>query len=178
MNNLNNSSKFLYLRKKYKYFIYENYTITKNEDFLKLEFDFNIQNEIFLSQILLFIERKFIKAFFDAFDKSDELLNNIVFNIGLIELISYWKSVCAEQIIIKPYKLSQNQILWWKKIYFNGLGEFFYLNNIKTNFNDFVQIKSISNNKTKAFNIDLKIYLLFLLVVVRILLLLWNYCQA
>lgn len=155
MLDLDNSNKFFNLRKRYKYFIYENFSITKNEDYLKLEFDFNIQNEIFFKPNIIIPKKKIYKKFFDAYDESDELLNNIVFNIGLIELISYWKSSCAEQIIIKPYKLSQAQILWWKKIYFNGLGEFFYLNNISTNFNDFVEIKSISEKETGISNVNL-----------------------
>jgi hypothetical protein len=36
--------------------------------------------------------------------------------------------------------LNEIQIKWWKKLYFNGLGEFFYINNIDTNEDDFLNI--------------------------------------
>ena len=66
------------------------------------------------------------------------LLDNIVFHIGMIELISYWKIACPKKVIIKPFALDEEQIRWWKKLYFNGLGEFFYVNGIETSINDFM----------------------------------------
>lgn len=32
--------------------------------------------------------------------------------------------------MIEAGSLSEEQILWWKDLYFNGLGEFFYVNKI------------------------------------------------
>ena len=58
----------------------------------------------------------------------------------MIELISYWKIACPKKVIIKPFALDEEQIRWWKKLYFNGLGEFFYVNGIQTNINDFMTI--------------------------------------
>ena len=66
----------------------------------------------------------------------------MVFNIGMIELISYWKCACPENVIIKCGKLTDEQIAFWKKLYFNGLGELFYRNNIKTDINSFMNITS------------------------------------
>ena len=43
---------------------------------------------------------------------------NLAFHIGLIELISYWKCTCSPKIIIKCGYLNEEQIKWWKKIYF------------------------------------------------------------
>ena len=36
--------------------------------------------------------------------------------------------------------LSGEQINWWKKLYFNGLGEFFYKNGITADFDSFMTI--------------------------------------
>ena len=70
------------------------------------------------------------------------LLDNLIFHIGMIELISYWKIACPKKVVIKPYVLDENQIRWWKKLYFNGLGEFFYVNGIVTSIDEFMHIES------------------------------------
>lgn len=70
-----------------------------------------------------------------------EILDVLVFNIGMIELVSYWKIACPKKVVIKPYHLDNEQINWWKKLYFNGLGEFFYLNGINAGFDDFMSIE-------------------------------------
>lgn len=70
------------------------------------------------------------------------LIDNLVFHIGMIELISYWKIACPKKVIIKPFSLDAEQVRWWKKLYFNGLGEFFYVNGITTNIDDFMNLKS------------------------------------
>ena len=72
----------------------------------------------------------------------NQLLDNLVFHIGMIELISYWKIACPKKVFIKPFTLDEEQIKWWKKLYFNGLGEFFYVNGIVTSIDEFMQIES------------------------------------
>jgi hypothetical protein len=83
---------------------------------------------------------------------SVEKLDSFIFNVGMVEIISYWKAACSPQIIIKPYKLSEDQILWWKKLYYYGLGEFFYLNSLSTDIVNFVDIVCESENLTKKQN--------------------------
>ena len=51
-------------------------------------------------------------------------------SLGMVELVSYWKITCSPQVVIEAGSLSEEQILWWKDLYFNGLGEFFYVNKI------------------------------------------------
>ena len=58
----------------------------------------------------------------------------------MIELISYWKVACPAVVRIKPCYLNKEQVNWWKKLYFNGLGEFFYLNRIRTDIEDFMKV--------------------------------------
>jgi hypothetical protein len=82
------------------------------------------------------------RSFYHWNDIPKPLLDNIIFHIGMIELISYWKIACPKQVIIKPFALDGEQIKWWKKLYFNGLGEFFYVNGIKTSLNEFMTITS------------------------------------
>ena len=48
----------------------------------------------------------------------------------MVELVSYWKITCSPQVVVEVGALSAEQIRWWKELYFNGLGEFFYVNHI------------------------------------------------
>ena len=59
-----------------------------------------------------------------------ELLESMLFHIGLTEMISYWKTTCSPIIEIYPYALNNEQQEWFKKLIYNGLGEFFYINKI------------------------------------------------
>ncbi len=65
-------------------------------------------------------------------DLSDNrLLRDMIFSLGMVELISYWKIACPPRVVVKAGALSQEQVGWWKNLYFNGLGEFFYVNQIQ-----------------------------------------------
>lgn len=134
-----NQAKFLNLRQTYSFFAYEsiNYEIKSS---LKVEYLFNCS------------DKHYYKPSFElTFNKLEEIkinfseIENLLFHIGMVELVSYWKATCSPQIIIKPFALSQQQCDWWRKIYFNGLGEFFYLNGIETTINDFVRLESVSS---------------------------------
>ncbi len=63
-------------------------------------------------------------------DLNDPILRTLIFNLGLVETISYYKTVCPETVVIKCGSLSASQKDWWRKLYFNGLGEFLYRNGI------------------------------------------------
>ncbi len=46
-------------------------------------------------------------------------------------MISYVKCTCSKEIEIKCNYINEEQIKFLKKLYYNGLGEFLYVNNIK-----------------------------------------------
>lgn len=60
----------------------------------------------------------------------DPILRQLVFNLGMAELVSYWKCACPPIVEIHCGGLDDWQIAWWKKLYRHGLGEFFYVNGI------------------------------------------------
>ena len=76
----------------------------------------------------------------------EEDVKGIVFQIGMIELISYWKCTCSPSLLIKPYHLSEEMEKWWRKLYYNGLGEFFYQNKIEATIDDFLHFKYESDS--------------------------------
>jgi len=137
-----NNSKYIGLRNTYREFYFESYSYKLEKEVFKISYCFKIDEEFVFEPVISIPLRDFYK-----FDKlSDELIQNMVFHIGMVELISYWKAACPKVVVIKPFRLNEEQVLWWKKLYFNGLGEFFYLNSIQTDFDSFVDIRSESNN--------------------------------
>ena len=87
-----------------------------------------------------------VKRFFKSFPTNSTieqpLFRNILWHIGMIELISYWKAACPARVVIRGNQLTEEQVKWWKHVYFQGLGEFFYTNQIQTSFDDFMQVSS------------------------------------
>ncbi|MEI6122672.1 MAG: hypothetical protein WCQ95_03515 [Bacteroidota bacterium] len=142
MHPIDNNSKYTEFRKVYKKFYYESFSYQKGNKDFKITYCFRIDNEFVFNPVITIPYRDFYR--FE--NVSESLLQSLIFHIGMIELISYWKAVCPIQLIIKPYKLSEEQILWWKKLYFFGLAEFFYLNSIQADINNFVQILSESGS--------------------------------
>ena len=75
----------------------------------------------------------------------EEDINGFVFQIGLIELISYWKAACCPTVHICRYRLTEQQQQWWKKLYWKGLGEFFYQNSISSDIENFMHFSFDEN---------------------------------
>ncbi|MBI2017841.1 UDP-N-acetylmuramoyl-L-alanine--D-glutamate ligase [Candidatus Daviesbacteria bacterium] len=111
------------LRKKHPEFIYHGFEKKFEDQTLKIYFDFEISPNIkFRPEIIL--PNVFPHRMWEG------KLDNLVFNLGMVELISYWKATCSPKITIKAGFLDQEQIKFWKKLLIKGLGEFFYTNRI------------------------------------------------
>lgn len=85
-------------------------------------------------------------------DYDREQADRIIFSLGMAELVSYWKCCCAPRVEIRCGGLSEQQKNWWKKLYFNGLGEFFYRNGISADFDSFMTIESPPAPQKKRFS--------------------------
>ena len=125
------------LRKKYPKFLYNSYKIWEEENKICIEYDFEIET---LTKFNPRIE--ILKKDFKFKDINSDLIKNIVFNLGMIEAISYFKATCSPQFFIKCGKLDEYQENWFKKLFYTGLGEFRYINNIKISEKDLVQFVS------------------------------------
>ena len=124
------------LRKTYKEFIYKDYSITEGKDEIKIEYYFEIPN-LTVFKPTIEIEKRNIQ--FKSID--NDFVKNLVFNIGMIELISYWKCACPKKVIIECGELNQEQIRWFKKLYYLGLGEYRYINNINISLEEMLDIE-------------------------------------
>ncbi|MEI7661078.1 MAG: hypothetical protein WCK34_02715 [Bacteroidota bacterium] len=131
------ADKYIQLREQFPFFIYEKQEYALKPSGLEVSFTFNLADQYRFSPTL-FIPRK---SFFLPDEAVAGHLDNIVFNIGMIELISYWKAACPPRLVIRPFSLHPEQVSWWKTQYYRGLGEFFYLNSIPATVDDFMQIE-------------------------------------
>ena len=117
--------KFHELRKRANKFIYKSYEIEDDTDFIALKFHYQLDEEgkitDFLHQISIPKNEKIF---------TDFTMQNIVFHIGMVEAISYYKIAVPREFIIECGRLNEAQKKWFAKLYFNGLGEFIYFNTI------------------------------------------------
>lgn len=67
-----------------------------------------------------------------------------VFNLGMVEAISYWKAACPTEFVIEAGPLSDTQVRFWHDLMIHGLGEFFYRNDINFTTPNFLTIRSVS----------------------------------
>jgi hypothetical protein len=140
---LNNNKQYRKLREDHPFFIYESYSIQQSKASLHIQFTFNLSDVYYFHPKIIIPTQNPISP-----EKISEI-EYLIFHIGMVELISYWKAACCPKLIIKPFSLSKSQISWWKKLYFNGLGEFFYLNSIDATQDDFMEIDASIGTSAK-----------------------------
>ncbi len=135
---MSNQAKYDSLRQTFESFCYEDFHYKVENGTFFASFDFVLSPTIAFHPCFEIPSRSFYH--WNSIPKP--LLDNLIFHIGMIELISYWKIACPKKVVVKPFALDEEQIRWWKKLYFNGLGEFFYVNGITTSIDDFMHIDS------------------------------------
>ena len=117
--------KFDELRNTYNEIIYRSYKLIDESEEYKIVFGFEIPNLATFNPSL-----SFRKSIITNKDINKNLLNAIIFRIGLAELVSYYKIVCPKNIVLEAGYLEKEEQEWFKKLYYNGLGEFLYKNEI------------------------------------------------
>ena len=137
--------RFEELREKYSEFIYDRFEIIEDNDNLNITYYFEIPNLIeFKPQII--IPKNVIK------NEINDFCKYLIFHIGLVELVSYYKCCCPKKIIIKAGYINEDQIKFFKKLYYYGLGEFLYLNNIEISEEELADI--VCTHPYQEFSID------------------------
>lgn len=139
----NNAEKFSDFRKKIPFFAFEEQQFRLGRAGLSIRFTFNLADQ-YKFYPSLFIPRK---ACFLPDKEIIERLPLLVFHLGMIELISYWKAACPPVVLIKPFGLFPEQIRWWKSLYYHGLGEFLYLNGLHTGEDNLMELQVASSEK-------------------------------
>lgn len=129
---------YIQLRRDYPEFIYHGYQIKEEKERICLEYDFEIPGLSSFHPTWEFPKKDEENRKY----ADDSTFRNLAFSLGMVELISYWKIACPPKVIVEAGALTAEQILWWKDLYFNGLGEFYYTNGISENQEDFMEIVS------------------------------------
>jgi len=151
-----NFSKYKNLREEYPFFIFEGYQIRYHKYNIRIEYKFNLAGKYYFKPSITIPEQPLLAdKNFSPDDNLPGILHNFVFHIGMIELISYWKLACPKHVIIRPFVVSPEQIQWWKKLYFNGLGEFFFMNGVDITMEEFMQIECMSDQVTPTSKLNL-----------------------
>ena len=129
-----NNAKYQALRRQYPQFDYEAFHWEVVPEGLRLWFDFRMGDVLFHPTAV--IESR---PFLD-FNADKEAIDRAVFEIGMIELISYWKCACPPTVRVPCGTLTDTEVAFWKKLYWHGLGEFFYTNGIAETPEAFMQV--------------------------------------
>ena len=142
------NEKFTLFREKYLKIIYKNYQITNEDDSLKIEYLFEIPGLCSFNPYI-----KILKDNIKNPNINKDLLNAIAFRLGLVELISYYKCVCPKTIEIEAGFIDDYEKKWFKKLFYNGLGEFLYVNNINVSEDELFDF-SIKGERIELDNIE------------------------
>ncbi len=134
------------LRKRYPSFIYQSFRVLQKNRDLIISYSFKIEPDIEFNPKIL-IHGVTVKLF-KKLDK--KIIDNFVFNLGLIETLSYWKATCSPKMIIQAGYLDDYQANWWKDLLLRGMGQFFYENKIDFRDKDFIKIRSIKDHSTEG----------------------------
>jgi len=139
--------KYIELTNKFHSFKYKSYEYTIEDNELKLLYKY----ELIGDEIIIF-NHKVTYNLMAVNEIEQEHISNfelLIFHIGMVETINYWKLACPKKVIVECGYLSEEQKKWWKKLYYNGLGEFIYLNNIVELVTEdtFVEFETIKHNK-------------------------------
>lgn len=128
--------KFEAFRKEFPEFVYKNFTIEETDSTVEIGYLFNITGLAEFHPSWSFPKLENVSV------KNDLTFERLAFSLGMAEAVSYWKAVCSPLMQVECGELSEEQVKWWKKLYFSGLGEFFYVNGIKTDIESFVNIEA------------------------------------
>ena len=123
---------------KHPRFVYKNYSWKISKNNLEIFFDFEVLPDIFFKPQLTIknINKERIKKV------GEGALENFIFHLGLIELLSYWKAFCPAEIVIEAGFLNKEQLAWWRDLIIRGMAQFFYENKINWKKENFLVIKN------------------------------------
>ncbi len=133
------------LQEKYQTFNYESYEYHIEGNSLHLTFHYSLIGHESIEFTHKVTYGGAGNVIFDPAKVKD--LENFVFHIGMVETINYWKLACPRELHVLCGSLKEDQIKWWKKLYYHGLGEFIYLNDMKDLVNEENFVHIVSENK-------------------------------
>ena len=137
-----NQQQFDELRERFRNFtFYQQEVDVDAQGALHMTFHFSLDDQYYFHPTMSLPPRPFYH--WETVPKTQ--LETLAFHIGMVELVSYWKLACPKTIVVKPFDLKLCQKKWWRHLYYQGLGEFRYLNGIECSEHDFLRVESGTN---------------------------------
>lgn len=127
-------NKFDKFRAENPVFTYKSYNINETENSVEISYSFSIDGLAEFTPSWVFPKPADISV------RDDLTFERLAFSLGMAETISYWKAACSPEMRVECGELSDEQIKWWKKLWFAGLSEFFYVNGISADKDSFVNV--------------------------------------
>lgn len=131
--------KFDELRKKYESIVYKSFSCVEDKSEIKITYLYKLGEYNFNHELV--IPKKYFFKVENMIDK-----DIFVFNLGLIEIINYYKLACPKKIILEAGAIKEEQKEFFKKLFYKGLGEFRYVNNISISMEEFVEFVNVNEN--------------------------------
>lgn len=123
-------------REAFPVFLYKTYTCEDTPEELTVTYHFEVPGLSAFAPTWRFPKKSPAPA-----DPSDNrTLGAMLFGLGMVELVSYWKIACPPRVLVSAGALTEEQIGWWKELYYLGLGEFFHTNRIHADPEHFMEL--------------------------------------
>ncbi len=106
----------------FKRFRYDGFSCRWDENCAEIAYDFQLgENEVFKPSATF----RFPECHLNT---DTEAAKKLVFQMGMVELLSYWKCACPQTIEVSCGHLNPSSVLWWQELMREGFGEFFWMN--------------------------------------------------
>ncbi len=132
------NARFDELRGRHPRFIYRDYQYRYRAGDLRVEYEFVLEPMIVFRPVVIFHGVDVTRL--DVLGST--VVDNLVFQLGLAEIPSYWKAACAPEIVVEAGSLDDYQVAWWRELLIKGMGEFYYTNGIDFTRDEFLSITS------------------------------------
>lgn len=147
---IDNYQKFTNYRNEYKSLYFEGVKSILSDFYIELELHYSLDKKIDFRHILRIKKNSTLKSIIDL-----KQYEKLIIGLGIVEGINYYKLAAPKNLIIECDELSDEEKLWWRNLYYNGLGEYRYLNNINISEEEFLNVESTGSKveKTKVENL-------------------------
>ena len=131
----------LKLREQYPEFIYDSCEVNRDTEGIHVKYVYKLGEHSFEPTVNISVSDISNSEFNVAF------VEYLFFNFGIINAINYYKLSCAPKFTINAGYLDDNQKEFFKKLFYNGLGEFMYVNQLNIPYENFMEIETAAAPK-------------------------------
>jgi hypothetical protein len=126
------------LRQQHPEFIYQSFHHTWQADEFRAIYHYQLSPNLTFTHQVIFAD---VSA--SLLSRQDPtLIDNLVFQLGIIEGFSYWKLAASPKFTIASGALDSAGLQFWHDLLINGMGEYFYQNQLDFTASDFVQLQA------------------------------------